>query len=104
MKNQDAKKPREFWIYDVIFEDHGKIPVAFKHHKNIKNSIHVIEMSAYKELEEKLTEARELVLECFTQACEEREKYDHMYISTYERAQDNLIEWGLIKENQCQRK
>jgi len=52
--------------------------------------------------------ARELVFDVFSQACQvdfDREKnegiYDHMALSAYEDAQAALIEWGVIREDQC---
>ena len=53
-------------------------------------------------------EARGMVFDVFTQACQvdyDRAKnegiYDHMALSAYEDAQAALIEWGVIREDQC---
>lgn len=58
-----------------------------------------------------IDEAREAVFDCFNQACQvkfdhetDRAEYDHHCLSSYERAQDLLLKWGMIKEDQCQRK
>ena len=57
---------------------------------------------------DRLDEARAMVCDLFVQACQvsfDHEKqegtYDHMAISTYEDAQAALIEWGMIRPDQC---
>ena len=54
--------------------------------------------------------ARELVWDCFNQACQVRPpnhedgiQYDHMCLSTYEEAQEMLIMWGHVKPEECAR-
>jgi hypothetical protein len=58
------------------------------------------------ELEEQLKEAREVAHLLFAQVCAadigEQRKYDHMGLYEYE--QTKLIEWGLIKPEECVRK
>jgi hypothetical protein len=46
-------------------------------------------------------EARAMVFDLFNQACLIGDEYDHMAISTYEDAQAALIEWGMIRPDQC---
>ena len=61
-------------------------------------------------LEDQLTEARELVLEMLSQACLIHGKTifeiknDNNDISAFVRAQAKLIEWGMIKKEECVRK
>jgi len=59
-------------------------------------------------LRDRLTEAQRMVFDVFSQACQvdfDREKqegtYDHMALSAYEDAQAALIEWGIIRPDQC---
>jgi phage shock protein A len=62
---------------------------------------------------EERTELRELVLELFQQACAthptgsddpiKSPQYDHSCMSTYEDVQRKLIEWGMIKQEDCVR-
>lgn len=65
-------------------------------------------------LEKENQELKEMIHDLFTQSCfipcegTDRSvfpnlKYDHMCLSTYERTQDKLIEWGLIKPEECSR-
>ncbi len=71
------------------------------------------------DLRRRLVEAREVVMDLFNQAClvwvpvnelkpyeggAHRRVYDHQCISTYENAQDYLIEHGLIESRDCVRK
>ena len=59
------------------------------------------------ELFEEIRSDHALVFEMFRQACLERgeiERYDHMCLSTYEYAQDELISWGDLKPEQCSRR
>ncbi len=62
------------------------------------------------ELTKERDEARELVYDCFNQACQiesdhtaEGTLYDHMFISSYEEAQAQLLKWGVIKVENCHR-
>jgi hypothetical protein len=55
-------------------------------------------------------EARELVYDCFNQACQIRPhsdpegvQYDHMCLSSYEWAQAQLLKWEVIKVSECYR-
>lgn len=54
--------------------------------------------------------AQDLILDLFTQACgkwHEKEQlytFDHMCLSTYENAQDYLLQAGLIKALDCERR
>ena len=57
---------------------------------------------------EEARDARELVLDLFVQACsthrsstDTETKYDNECMSTYEYAQEKLIEWGMIKKEDC---
>lgn len=57
-----------------------------------------------------LKDARDLVMTVFNQACQyswNKEKdwaeFDHLCISAYQEAQDKLLEWGMIKPEQCLR-
>jgi hypothetical protein len=65
------------------------------------------ELSAYSYLDALLAmqderdEARAMVFDLFNQACRDGEWYDHMAISSYEDAQAALIEWGVIRPDQC---
>ena len=63
-------------------------------------------MNTSLELIERLALAEELLKACFNQACGERNDYtyDHMCLSAYESTQDYLIEYGLIKKDECSRK
>jgi len=52
-------------------------------------------------------EARELVHDCFNQACQISMTdgvplYSHDFLSTWEEAQDRCIEWGFVKPEECQ--
>lgn len=57
-------------------------------------------------LQQELTKANEMILCLFDQSAYDTQdsKYDHMCISTYESAQEYLIERGLIKAEECSRK
>jgi len=57
----------------------------------------------HRECLEMAEEARRLVLDLFAQECLLGDKYDHFFMSTYEHAQDKLIEWGLITKDMCKR-
>lgn len=46
----------------------------------------------------------ELIMALFEQSCGTGNQYDHRCLSTYEHAQDYLIQKGLVKENECRRK
>ena len=49
-------------------------------------------------------ELRELVLAMFIQACTTDEgKYDHSCLKIYEEAQEQLLQWKMIKKEQCVR-
>jgi len=54
-------------------------------------------------------ELREMILDLFVQGASVSQvgpgdpKYDHMCISSYEDAQDKLIEWGLLAAKDCAR-
>lgn len=57
-----------------------------------------------------LEQAQEMVFDCFNQGCqvswdhEKKEgRYNHDCISTWESAQEALIQWGRIREDQCDR-
>lgn len=57
----------------------------------------------------KLKEAQDMVLDVFNQACGrykygEPPTYQHGFLGAYEDAQYKLIEWGMIREDQCQYK
>lgn len=70
----------------------------------------------YVELGKKLQEAREEVFDLYHLACcvynplmagvgtGDAAKYDNMAMSTYESIEDKLIEWGLLKPEQCLRR
>lgn len=61
-----------------------------------------------------IQELREMIFDLFSQGTYQRKldkdgktesyDYDHMCISSYENAQEKLIEWGMIKESECSRK
>ena len=56
-----------------------------------------------------LEETRNTVLDLFCQACTIADKsgitkYDHMCRGTYEYVQEDLIEWGLLKADDCVRR
>jgi hypothetical protein len=58
--------------------------------------------------EKEILYLREMVLEAFSQACgiysgAGKHQYDHMCISTWEHAQQKLIGWGLVSEEECRR-
>ena len=72
------------------------------------------ELSAYSYLDALLAmqderdEARAMVFDLFNQACQvdwdlvkNEGTYDHMALSAYEDAQAALIEWGVIRPDQC---
>ena len=43
----------------------------------------------------------DMIFDLFNQACRFKNGYDHMCISTYEEAQEFLIEIGRIKQEEC---
>jgi hypothetical protein len=77
-------------------------------------AIGVSAQSRVTELEKQLQDAREEVFDLYHQAClvhpnssddPIREfRYDNMCMSTYESVEDKLIEWGLLKPEQCLRR
>lgn len=56
------------------------------------------------ESQKDLKTAQDMILELFAQSTLINGLYDHLHISTYEYAQDYLLEKGLITEAQCYRK
>ena len=60
-----------------------------------------VQMLLYKS---ELIAANDLILDLFAQGCRNGDKYDHLCISSYENAQDYLIERGMIKPEECSRK
>jgi hypothetical protein len=51
-----------------------------------------------------MTEEQELIFDLFHQVCynEDKGKYFHQFISTFEDAQYYLLEKGIIKKTQCE--
>lgn len=62
----------------------------------------------YKTLEEQLAEARELVRILFGEICQAHmdryEEYDHGNNPIFKGIQEKLIEWRMIKEEECVRR
>lgn len=100
------KMAREHIYYLIArLEDWGFPVTVYFNGADKEDEMNIDERDWY---HDKLDEARELVCDLFVQACQvafDHEKqegtYDHMAISTYEEAQDALIEWGMIRPDQC---
>jgi hypothetical protein len=92
----------------------AKLEEAQKHQCSWATGKHDEECDIVAGLGKDLKEAREEVFDLYHQAClvhpnssEDpiREfQYDNMCMSTYESIEDKLIEWGLVKPEQCLRR
>ena len=61
-----------------------------------------------REVRAELIGAREMLADCFSQACSQHKDgkttYDHLCLSTYERLQDYLVHLGIVKLEDCERR